>query len=226
LEIGLLKLVQAGRLAPIEEALADLLGQSGGGKAAAPAQPSAAPARSTPSTSGVRTAQAGPPAAPKPTPFELDRMKRAGRAEPEKAHLSEGATALAPQPVGQAAGAVDWKQQLRAKLVEMGMNFTADAVENSQVEEAAGELRFTTPKEFSISMRAEDINKAVRELIGKPMRIKVTVGGTVEAAAAANRDAGGPAEDELNQRALANPEVQRFREVFGGQIRTIRNLKE
>jgi hypothetical protein len=27
-------------------------------------------------------------------------------------------------------------------------------------------------------------------------------------------------------RALANPEVQRFREIFGGEVRKVRNLKE
>ena len=33
-------------------------------------------------------------------------------------------------------------------------------------------------------------------------------------------------EDEVTGRALANPEVQRFREVFGGEVRKVRNLKE
>ncbi len=41
------------------------------------------------------------------------------------------------------------------------------------------------------------------------------------AAAAQSRD-----EDEVTGRALANPEVQRFREVFGGEVRKVRNLKE
>jgi len=33
-------------------------------------------------------------------------------------------------------------------------------------------------------------------------------------------------DDEVTSRALANPEVQRFREVFGGEVRKVRNLKE
>jgi len=33
-------------------------------------------------------------------------------------------------------------------------------------------------------------------------------------------------EDEVTERALAHPEVQRFRELFGGEVRTVRNLKE
>jgi hypothetical protein len=31
---------------------------------------------------------------------------------------------------------------------------------------------------------------------------------------------------EATSRALSNPEVQRFRDVFGGEIRKVRNLKE
>ena len=33
-------------------------------------------------------------------------------------------------------------------------------------------------------------------------------------------------EDEATRRALANPEVQRFQEVFDGKIYKVRNLKE
>jgi hypothetical protein len=33
-------------------------------------------------------------------------------------------------------------------------------------------------------------------------------------------------EDEATARALADPEVQRFREVLGGEVRRVRNLKE
>ena len=33
-------------------------------------------------------------------------------------------------------------------------------------------------------------------------------------------------EDEAVERALAHPEVKRFQELFGGQVRAVRNLKE
>jgi hypothetical protein len=33
-------------------------------------------------------------------------------------------------------------------------------------------------------------------------------------------------EDDVSRRALANPEVQNFRDLFGGEVRTVRNLKE
>jgi hypothetical protein len=104
------------------------------------------------------------------------------------------------------------------------MAFTADAIEHSEIVEANGELRFTTPKEFSLAMREADITQAVRQVAGKPMRIKITFGdvadqGRVSAQAPAK-------EDDVSRRALENPEVQRFRDVFGGEVRTVRNLKE
>jgi hypothetical protein len=60
--------------------------------------------------------------------------------------------------------------------MDLGMAFTADAIEHSEIVEANGELRFTTPREFSIAMKEADINQAVRQIIGKPLKIKVTIG--------------------------------------------------
>jgi len=72
-------------------------------------------------------------------------------------------------------------------------------------------------------MRETDLNQAVRQIAGKPLKIKITFGETAsqEKLAAAPRQ-----EDDVSRRALANPEVQRFRDVFGGEVRAVRNLKE
>ena len=104
------------------------------------------------------------------------------------------------------------------------MEFTADAIEHSEIIEANGELRFTTPKEFSIAMREADINQAVRQIAGKPLKIKITIGDVAEQ----QRVAAPPAAqaDDVSRRALENPEVQHFRDLFGGEVRTVRNLKE
>jgi len=32
-------------------------------------------------------------------------------------------------------------------------------------------------------------------------------------------------QDEVSQRAMENPEVQRYRELFGGEVRAVRDLK-
>ncbi len=50
--------------------------------------------------------------------------------------------------------------------------------------------------------------------------------GEVKAAAQPLVQKPAAAEDEVTGRALAHPEVQRFRELFGGEVRAVRNLKE
>ncbi len=189
LELGLIRLVEAGKLVAIEEALASVAGPSPAPAPAAPGKPS------RPAGSGVRAS--APPAVPR-----------------QSAPLSSRASGL--------------KEKLAAALHELGMPFTADAVEHSELTESAGELQFVTPPEFSLSMRAADVQKAVQHLNAGDRRIRIT---TAPAAgpepAAPEAPAARPAEDEATRRALADPEVQRFREVFSGaEVRVVRNLKE
>src|SRR5262249_16850852 len=103
--------------------------------------------------------------------------------------------------------------------------FTADAVENSNVAEKNGELLITTTKAFKLSLREDDLRKAVDQVASRPMRIKVVVGEVQQAAAPLAAPVSNT-EDEVTKRALANPEVQRFQEVFDGKIYKVRNLKE
>jgi hypothetical protein len=117
----------------------------------------------------------------------------------------------------------DWREQLHAALIELEMPFTADAVEHSQVTESGGVLEFVTPKSFSLAMRSDDISKAAQHVSGRPMKIKITIG---EAEAPISPVASAaPEPDEVSRRALENPEVQRFRELFGGEVRAVRDLK-
>ncbi len=107
------------------------------------------------------------------------------------------------------------------------MAFTADAVENSRVVESGGELEFVTSVANKLMLRPDDLQQALKRISPRAMRIKVTVGEAGDApAGGAERPIVRPTEDEATARALANPEVQRFREVFGGEIRKVRNLKE
>jgi DNA polymerase-3 subunit gamma/tau len=190
LELGLIRMVHAGRLLPIEQALASL-----GGAPPPPMNPPAPPAPKAPPVS-AQSVQPAAQAAPPPAPSQ------------------------APPASGD-----EWKQRLHATLMEIGMPFTADGVEHSSVAASAAELQFTTPEEFMLGMKADDLNQAVRRIVGRPMKIKI-VAGQGAAPAPVGESARQPPENEISARALANPEVQRFQEVFGGQIRTVRNLKE
>ncbi len=179
LEIGLLRLIQAGKLVPIEEALADL----GSGGSIPP------PPRKTP-----------PPPAPPTTSNQ------------------QPTTASAPP----AASAGPWRDRLHTALLESGMQFTADAVEHSQVSESNGELHFVTPEEFRLAMNEKDIQKVVQKIAGRPMRIKISLGKPAEVAAAPLAKP----QDDVSERALAHPEVKRFQETFpDAQVRAVRNLK-
>jgi DNA polymerase-3 subunit gamma/tau len=209
LEIGLVRLVQAGRLLPIEQALAGL------------SRPSASP----PAPPPTRTPQP-PPAAPArtgPTPFELDRAKKGASRPPEP--QSSGANALAPDPAPVPMASGDARRRLHAWLVEQGHTHLADAVENARIEASGADLNITAPKSYALYFRDRGFDAAVRAVFGRPLRLNLSAAETpaAEAPLPQGRSAG---EDAASERALANPEVQRFREVFGGEIRKVRNLKE
>jgi DNA polymerase-3 subunit gamma/tau len=251
LEIGLVRLVQAGRLLPIEQALAEL---SGAGPRPAqqkqPAPPTLTPTHpQAPSKPSSPTGQAGDlPHRTGPSPFELDRARKAPSRPNEP--QSSGANALAAElalqtvaertavepapvegpripgvPVVAEGPQADWRQKLHTALMDLGMPFTADAVENSRIVEVNGELQITTTKAYKLALREEDLKKAVSHFSPRAMRLKVIIGepgeatGPMAAPAAQN-------EDEATRRAMANPEVQRFQEVFDGKIYKVRNLKE
>jgi len=177
LEIGLLRLIQAGKLMPIEEALADL---GGGGPT--------------------------PPPTRKPTPSPTTTNQPPTTANPQS-----------PIPNPQ-----QWRDRLHTALLEAGMQFTADAVEHSQVTEANGELQFVTPEEFGLAMNEKDILKIVHKIAGRPMRIKIVLGKPAVVAAPLAKP-----KDDVSERALSHPEVKRFQETFpDAQVRVVRNLKE
>jgi DNA polymerase-3 subunit gamma/tau len=219
LEIGLVRLVQAGRLLPIEQALAGL---SAAPPAPRPAQtPQAPPPRAA--------APPPPPPAPLPrvgpSPFELDRIKKGmGPSEPQ----SSGANALAPEREAPSMSAGDPRQKLHAWFHEKGNAHLADAVENAAITVAGGELNIVAPKSYGLYFRDKAFEEAIREVFGRPLRLKITTG-DASAAGPAPVSLAAPksdAEDEVTGRALANPEVQRFREIFGGEVRKVRNLKD
>jgi DNA polymerase-3 subunit gamma/tau len=204
LELGLIRMVQAGRLVPIEQALADL-----GGPPTPPARTPVPPAAAPPTTNKQQATTAGVP-----TPVA---------ARPTTNNQQPTTTAV-PTTAAVPSSDAEWKERLHSTLMEIGKAFTADGLEHSTVTASATELQFTTPEEFMLGMKADDLNEAVRRIIGRPMKIKITTGqGVAPTAPVTVRKA---PEDETSARALSNPEVKRFQEVFGGQIRTVRNLKE
>jgi hypothetical protein len=113
-------------------------------------------------------------------------------------------------------------------FVGNSMNHLADAVENATIEIVGGELAVAAPKSYSLYFKDKTFDQAVREVFGRPLRLKMTVGesGAPQSALPSSKPPQGTDEDEATARAMADTEVQRFREVLGGEVRRVRNLKE
>ncbi len=199
LEIGLIKLVQAGKLQSIEEALAGL------GK-----PPSAASA--SPMASGSVLAASARTAAPRPPAFQAPAAKIAP-------------TPAETQPPSQTTG--DPRQDLYDALCKAGMHHSADLIQQCEVRLEGNDFLIRAPKTMLLFLRADvDLQRVAAQVAGKPVRVRVEAGENITAAPVA---ASGPStqDSELRERALSHPGVKRFQELFpDAQVRTVRNLNE
>jgi DNA polymerase-3 subunit gamma/tau len=206
LEVGLLRLVHAGRLESIEKILAGLR-----------AEPAPRP---LPVQEVKPRPALNPPPSPVrrgPTPFELDRLKKSGAGEPQAAATS-GANALAPDRQ------IDWHAEILEGLHALGLTFTADAISHAEVTANGSEITVKLPPEFKLMTKVGELQQAAQKQQLGAVRFKLLFG-DVSAPGSAVSPKPQP-ENQLSERALAHPEIQRFRETFGGEVRAVRNLKE
>ena len=215
LEVGLLRLVHAGRLESIERALAGL--RSEPRSEPKPRAPIAAP-----SISAAPISAATPALRRGPSPFELDRLKKAGIREPQAASTA-GANALAAAPLISGAE-IDWHGQILEGLNALGLTFTADAIAHAEISASGNEVTVKIPNEFKLMTNVTELQHAAQKQQLGPVRYKLIFGEVTSAPVISTPKA--PQESELSERALAHPEIQRFREAFGGEVRAVRNLKE
>ena len=248
LELGLLKLIQAQRLLPVEELLSGLA--SGVAPAAAarpspghtrhtaaaapPVTPFAAPATwtpvSKPSDTGPLLATAPTPASGvsrEVSPFPTAASPSVGFAETR----TEGALAVAAEPQAPASGTVDY-EKLRtavAGALNGGGHASAGQLLSTAVFVASGSsLRIEVPgvgkKMLSLTFNAaaEKIIRQELQRLGAPTRFLVVPG---EGAAPAARTAAPPA-GSIEEAALANPLVQRAKEIFHAEVRSVVDLRQ
>ncbi len=236
LELGLLKMIQAGKLLAIEEALASLGTETRTAPPPPPVEPLAPrptgppPSLNRPAPPSLSRPPLPPPPAPRPvlatppppapaprpagpSPFELDRLKKA-------------AAPPVPPPAAPSSSDEDWRAKLHQALIDTGMQFSADAMAQSDAQVVNGELVVTTAKSFQLDLGRDEIAAALKHL-GSTLRFKI-VFGEVKAAPAliAKKPAPMGEDDAATARALEHPEVKRFREVFGGELRQVKDLKE
>ncbi len=197
LEMGLLRLVHAAKLVPIEEALASLAGSSPTPAASAPPRSSGPPSYSAPASAPRSFA---PPPPPPP--------------------------AAAPVPSSVPTSG-DLRTRLHAALVEAKNLHLADAVEHCDVAETPNEVILTGSKMFQMFLKDPVLDAAIKRVTGRPVRITVKVGEVNAAPAMSAPAAAPAVKSDTAERALAHPEVKRFQELFpDAQVRTVRDLKE
>jgi len=189
MELGLIRMVQAGKLTAIEEVLASL--------------PQSKPVALSAAASAPR-----------------ERANLRVATEPKIENKVE------PKPLPTVVPADDspLKERLLAHLNEQKKKFSADAVQNARVMESAGGVKFLAPREFVRPLQSRDIAAALNAVLGRMARIEVVQDDSiVEAKAAAPK----PSQDDeaTRERALENPQVQRYREIFkDAVVRGVRDL--
>ncbi|HEX4074308.1 MAG TPA: DNA polymerase III subunit gamma/tau [Candidatus Acidoferrales bacterium] len=238
LELGLLRLINAQRLAPLEEALAELHGES---RPRPVRQESIAPPRATPATQAVSSSSSSsvsssssaaavrmaPVAAP-PEP-----IRAAPAVSPTSAlpaiRSATPVPATPPRVVARVAGEIATNGLASAqvdaiKAALQGQRFLWSMVEHAtRWEIDGGELRLFFPTEsraLAEMLQARDpmerLRTVLNQVVGQPLRVCVKLDST----RAANRDS------ELQARFEQDPIVRTMLEKFGGRISQVRRPGE
>ena len=249
LEIGLLKLVYASHLQPIEKMIETWSRGGAGEKAPAGSGPVAPPNSGPPASAGPaaqetseRSRSADPSAAALPQDEGIETAR----------HPEARATPPLPSPaaVPVAAGQHgdprhgDLKSKLLIALHSGDAEHLADAVEHSLIHDHGHEVevRSTADYRASLEIDFDSLKQVILQLLGR--KVPVKLGEDLTAAESASSDAPGgasngqspssagagtgvseTANDQLTRRALDDPGVQKIRELFDGQIREVRNLR-
>jgi DNA polymerase-3 subunit gamma/tau len=197
LELGLLKLLHATRLQPMEQVLAQL-----------------APAASEKTPVSTAAAQPPPRSATAPVP----------PATPAKLQPEPPAP---PEPANESSLPSDLARRLHEAMTSSGMKFSADAIQHSEVRLEGNDLSICAPKAMTLALKDPAVQRVAAQVLGRPVRVRVIAGEHLTAAPASQPSSEPGGDAALRHRALSHPGVKRFQELFpGAQVRTVRNLNE
>jgi len=216
LELGLLRLINAQRLAPLEEVLAELRGEVP--KTARPARPATPPSRPAPAAQSVSASASGSAAAARMAPESTPSSK-----------FASPVPASPPRIVARAAEDVSnglaMAQVDAVKAALQGQKFLWSMVEHaSRWEIDGGELRLFFPTEsraLAEMLQARDAMERLRtvlnQVVGQPLRVCVKL----ESGRAMM--SGG---SELRAQFEEDPIVRAMLERFGGRISKVKRPGE
>jgi DNA polymerase-3 subunit gamma/tau len=227
LEMGLLRLINASKLAPMEELLAELKGGAPGGRTAAEIS------RSVVAASAFATApvlKSPAPGVPVPTVAR----SAAGPAIGED-KVEQRTEAVAAKSNGAATRAIGLRPEQVAEIkamVQAQQKFLGELVEQSgQWELEGAELRiyFSPDKRpFAEMMEGRDTLEKIRVISSKVLGRTVRVCAKLESVAAASASASGAAcgTQELRAQFERDPMVRSMLQRFGGKISEVKRRQE
>ena len=245
LELGVLKLVHAQRILPLEQ----ILSQVGAETQKTPEAQRVPASRPSP-LSASSTAAPGLSSAPRQqspvSPFEADRARKGRSFDPEmsasagdsgQTQTSATATAVAveePQPTEDPGTTEDPGKimgHVLAELEKAGHKMLASTLESGSVTLKGNELVVSIAQSAAVidlMMSAEPkrlANAAASAAMGRPAKVNVVSGvpAATNGAAAVVRPRNGAS---ARSRAAEDPIVQRMREKFGAEIRTVIDHRE
>ncbi|HEY5028978.1 MAG TPA: DNA polymerase III subunit gamma/tau [Candidatus Angelobacter sp.] len=237
LELGVLKLVHAQRILPLEQILSQVAGETH-------KSPEAQRATSTRSSPVAASASApSPGAAPRQqspvSPFEADRARKDRSFDPEmsgapaavQAQTSATATAVAVEEPQTSEDPGTILGHVLAELEKAGHKMLASTLESGSVTLKGNELLVSIAQPgavIDLMMSAEPrrlANAAASAAMGRPAKVNVVSGvpAAINGAATAVRPRNGAS---ARSRAAEDPIVQRMREKFGAEIRTVIDHRE
>ncbi len=250
LELGLLKLIHAQRLLPVEELLSGIASGAplpstsrhasspsrSAPASAAPAAPSISPFASPPSRTAAPepklSATPSPVAAPA-TPSAVAPFPAAVSPAPAFAAMrTEGALAVAPEPGAPPAGEVDaesLRPAIAAALAAGGHASAGQLLATAAFVLNGSALRIEVPgvgkKMLSLTFNAaaEKIIRQELQRLAAPARFMIVPG---EGSASAIAPAAAPLAGSMHDAALAHPLVQRAKEIFNAEIRSVVDLRQ
>jgi DNA polymerase III subunit gamma/tau len=239
LELGVLKLVHAQRMLPLEQVLSQVSADVPKGVIGARASAAPVPA---PQAAPVR--QQGNP----PSPFEVDRARKNRSFEPEMSTVSKAGmqSSAAPAAAVAVADPEEEKQpepgadadpgilmgKVLSELENGGHKMLASTLESGALELKSGELIVNVQQSAAVMdmmMGAEPrriANNAASAAAGRPLKVTV-IGG----APPRNGNGAQPVRVVRNgmgarSRAAEDPVVRRMQEKFGAEIRTVIDHRE
>jgi DNA polymerase III subunit gamma/tau len=226
LEMGLLRLINARRLAPMEELLAELRSETSSGTAAGAARSGAmrssvvpAAAGAVPPVTPARSFSTVPQTSLAPAPEPPATVTAAPESEPEiEVTAGTRADGITPEQVAEIKTAIQAQQKFLGEIVQQG----------SRWELEGAELRIYFPADkraFAEMMEGRDSLEKVRTSSSKVLGRAVRVCAKVEVvAAAAPRGTSGT--QELREQFERDPMVRSMLQRFGGKISEVKWRQE